>query len=364
MGIFEVEQAKALSNNGCNVIYAFCDTRSIKGLRKYGKVTENTNDVTVYGYHLPIGGIPQKIFSKIKLSYVKKILNKIIETHGTPDAIHIHFPLLTLTEDIWELLKSLNRPLVITEHWTKVQTKNLEPFRVKLLKKIVGESNEFICVGEPLRQSVEEITNTSKEIRIIPNMVSPLFYYEESKKENKENDRFDFITVGRLVDIKRFGLAIEAFSQTFSNNPNVYLTIVGGGPLYDDLKKKISEVKMENQIIMTGFLPREETAKQIRQSNAFVSASALETFGVPFIEAMASGKPVIGTKGGPIDIYINEYNGVLFEKDNVKDLSRAMELIYNDREKYDAKQIAKKANELFSEKAIAEELIRTFAKYI
>lgn len=363
MGVFELEQAQALSNNGCKMVYAFCDTRSIKRLRKYGYYKEKSSNVEVYGYHLPIGGFPQKVFSKIKKQYYKKIINKIIEEQGIPDIIHVHFPLLNLTEQIWDLLKSFNRPIIVTEHWSRVQTKDLELFRVNLLKKIVEEAAEFICVGEHLRNSVVELTNTNKQIKIIPNMVSNLFYYEEQKKQNKSSDRFEFITVGRLVDIKRFGLAIEAFSKAFSNSPNVYLTIVGGGPLHNDLKEKIRDLGMESQIIMTGFLSRSETAKKLRQSNVFVSASALETFGVPFIEAMASGKPVIGARGGSIDIYIDESNGVLFEIDSVENLSRIMKLMYRNKEFYNGKQIAERANQLFSENAIAEKLINIFTKY-
>ncbi|MEJ8767645.1 glycosyltransferase [Oceanobacillus sp. HCA-5259] len=364
MGIFELEQARALSNNGCEVTYVFCDTRSIKSLRKYGNFRGKTDDVNIYGQHLPIGGLTQNIFEKIKSRYLKKVINKAISNHGFPDVIHVHFPLLTLTEEIWKFLRSFNRPIVVTEHWTKVQTKSLEPFRISFLNKVVDEANEFICVGEPLKKSVFELTHTEKHIRVIPNMVSPLFYFQQATGNNEKSNQFEFITVGRLVEVKRFNVVVEAFSKAFSNNKNVHLTIVGGGPLYDKLNQQVQNLDMKDQISLLGFLSREETAKKVRKSDAFVSASVLETFGVPFIEAMASGKPVIGAVGGAIDTYIDESNGLLFQADNVDDLSKSLKFMVDNRMNYNERQIAEKADHLFSENAVAKNLIDTFNQLI
>ncbi|MBM4761460.1 glycosyltransferase [Bacillus sp. B15-48] len=362
MGIFEFEQAKALNNYGCEAVYAFCDTRSIKSLQKFGYYNIVSNSVKVYGYHLPIKGLPQKIFSNIKKKCYKKILDKIITIKGVPDIIHVHFPLLTLSEEIWELLKDLKRPIVVTEHWTKVQIKNLEPFRITLLKQIVEESAEFICVGEQLKKSVVDLTNTNRNIMVIPNMVSSEFYYEKPDMEGL--NKFNFVSVGRLMEVKRFNHVIEAFTLAFKGNKEAQLTIVGDGLLYNKLKRQIKDLDMNNQIQLTGFLSRKETAKLIKRSNALVSASVLETFGVPFIEAMACGKPIIGIKNGPIDIYIDESNGILFEQENVEDLARALKQMYAEMESYDNKKIADRAYELFSEEAIAKCLKKTYEELI
>lgn len=361
MGIFEFEQAVALSNIKYKSIYSFCDTRSIIRLRRYGYINMKKSDVTVYGYHLPIGGTPHIIFSKIKKMYYERLLKKIIKNAGIPDVIYIHFPLLTLTDDIWDLFKSLKRPIVVTEHWSKVQAKELTPLQHKLLRKIVNEADKFICVGDLLKKSVIELTNTPKDIQVIPNMVSSMFFYE---KQDIKNNNFEFIAIGRLVDSKKFDLVIDAFTKAFRSNANVYLTIVGDGPLFSKYKKQIEHLGMQDRISMVGFLSREETANLLRKSDAFVSGSVLETFGVPFIEAMACGKPVIGIKNGPIDKYINMVNGVLFEKNNFDDLVRALINVYENREMYDGKLISETAMKLFSEETVINELNEIFINCI
>jgi len=354
MGIFEFEQAAAISNIGIKTVYSFCDTRSIKLLRKLNYTSFQKGNVSVYGYHLPIGGIPRPIFEKLKNSHFKKVLKRIINDHGTPDIIHIHYPLLNLTDGIWEMLKKLNRPIIVTEHWSKVQTKSIEYYRCDLLKKIVNESDTFMCVGNLLKKSVIELTNTKKEIHVMPNMVNPTFYLEEKLQEN---NHFDFISIGRLVADKRMSFVIDAFSRAFSENSNIKLHIVGDGPLFDKLKQQINKLNMNGRVTLHGFLSREETANLIRSSDAFVSASILETFGVPFIESMACGKPVIGIKNGPIDNYINDTNGVLFEKDNLNSLTESLKRMYNYRNKYNGLHISKKAKEFFSERAIVGKLV-------
>lgn len=356
MGIFEFEQAVALQKAGVKTVYAFCDTRSVKSLRQFNYKEFTENNVPVYGYHFPIGGIPQRIFDKIKTNRTIKILKKILKDHGTPDVIHVHFPLLNLNTEIWNFLKSLNRTIVITEHWSKVQTKKIEEFRKNLLKLIVDESDAFICVGELLKKSVQKLTNTNKEIKIIPNMLNENFYFKD--KEVSEN--FRFVTMGRLVDAKRVGFLIEAFAKAFPDNNHIKLDIAGDGPLFEKLKKQINTLNMNDRIKLHGFLPRTEIADLVRESDAFVSASVLETFGVPFIEAMACGKPVIGIENGPIDSYINNTNGMLFKQDDLSDLIRVLQTMYENKLEFDRPMIAKATVIAFGEKAIANQLKKIY----
>ena len=361
MGIFEFEQAIALNKHGMNTVYAFCDTRSIKRLRKLNYKTFTEKGVPVYGYHFPIGGLPRKIFDMLKLNRYKKLIRTIIKVHGVPAYIHVHFPLLTLNKEIWSLLRKLDVPIVVTEHWSRVHDKSIEDYRIDLLKHIVEEAKEFICVSEPLKNSVLELTNSTRTIRVIPNMVNEHFYYEEAANTN--HNEFYFIAIGRMTETKRFSFLVKAFAQAFPNQEDVKLRIVGDGPLYEEVKTKIKQLNLENRVKMYGFLPREQTANLLRRSDAFVSASIIETFGVPFIEAMACGKPVIGIKGCPIEPYINSNNGKLFDKDSLSSLVTTCQKLYRNINKYSGEQTAANATNNFSEKAIANRLLKVYTEY-
>src|SRR5699024_11612517 len=115
-----------------------------------------------------------------------------------------------------------------------------------------------------------------------------------------------------------------------------------------------------DRIIMHGFLPREQTADLLRESDAFVSASVLETFGVPFIEAMACGKPVIGVEDGPIDRYINKDNGILIKMDDQVSVMNAFKAIYINQKGYREEEISKTAINLFSEESVAKQIVKIY----
>src|SRR5699024_4114650 len=298
MRIFEFEQAAALNKYGMSTVYAFCDTRSIKTLRKLNYKEFTNENVPVYGYHFPIGGMPRSIFDKLKTNKYKNLLKKIIENHGKPGIIHIHFPLITMHFSIWEYLKQLNVPIVCTEHWSKVQNKEIEPFRKKLLIKLLQESDKYTTVNYELKNVILELTKLNKKVEVIPNMVSKEFTFVQ--REIKKNV-IQFIAIGRLVKDKRYLELIKSFYNAFQNTEDVELLIIGNGPEEKPLQKLINQFDLKNKVKLMGFMSRDNVAKKLQESDIYVSASKTETFGVPYIEALACGTPIIGKKNGVIE---------------------------------------------------------------
>lgn len=356
-GVFEFEQAKALSEIGNKVVYAFSDNRSIKVIRSLKPIRKKNGNVEIYGRQFPAKGLPKAVVNKIKTNEYKELMKVITDEQGIPDVIHIHFPLLTLTREIFDYFRELKCKIVCTEHWSKVQKKELSAEKTELLKYIVERSDSFICVGEQLKKSVVELTGTKKEIYVVPNMVSEQFEY---CRKTEDNGKFTFIAVGRLVPEKGFNVVIDAFAKAFPDNDNIFLNIVGDGKCRKKLEKQIASTNVSDRIIMSGFKNHNEIADMYAGADCYVSASVFETFGVPFIEAWVTGLPSIGTKGGSIDEYFTNENGLLFEKDNTDDLVRAMKSVYSNKDAYVGKNISETAGSLFSSKKVAERLVKIF----
>lgn len=98
----------------------------------------------------------------------------------------------------------------------------------------------------------------------------------------------------------------------------------------------------------------------MNKCDAFVLASRYETFGVVYIEALASGKPVIGTFNGGAEDIINENVGILTEIDNVDKLSDAMEYIEKNYKKYNKESLRKYCNDKFSSNVIINKIINVY----
>jgi glycosyltransferase involved in cell wall biosynthesis len=157
---------------------------------------------------------------------------------------------------------------------------------------------------------------------------------------------------------------IGAFNKAFKNNLKVKLTIIGGGPNKKNLESLIEELNLEDRIKLTGRIERKEIAEYFKKSDAFVLASKRETFGVVFIEAMASGLPVIATRCGGPEHFIKKEQGLIIGKNNIDELAAAMEDIYKNIGSYDNEKISKMTVEQFSPKSVAEQITEVYKNVI
>lgn len=360
-GLFEFEQAKALSKLH-KTGYLFLENSSILSNRKIKSINTYYNEVPTVGTYLPIKGIPKIIYENIKTKLFVKKFNEFVNSFWMPDIVHIHFPLLTINYQIIRFLKENKIKIVVTEHWSKVQNKQLSSSQIKLLNHICINSNQFICVSDSLRKSVVDLTNIDDDkIIVVPNMVSELFFRVNNNHQNS-NKNFVFTYIGNLTPGKRVDLLISAFEKAFKFDDTVKLLIIGDGPLRGKLEKKVRQDSKKIQFL--GNRSRRDIVNYLYQTSIYVSASSLETFGVPFIEALSLGVPVIGANNLPIKNYINEDNGILFEVDNEKDLINKLKYMYKEKSKFNIEKIKKDSKNNFSPTAVCNSLTNIYSKIV
>ena len=118
----------------------------------------------------------------------------------------------------------------------------------------------------------------------------------------------------------------------------------------------IDKFELNNNVTMLGGLTRSQMAQHMAECDIFVLPSRYETFGVVYAEAMACGKPVIGTKTGGPDSFVTEEAGILVDVENKEQLAEAMISMIENYDKYDSAAIRKIIVDNFSMKAIADKL--------
>lgn len=348
-GSFELDQAKMLAGE-FQTFYPAVDIHSVRHWRKWGLVKNKEGKLEIWNYNFPVGRLPKKFQRKIYWKLFAALLKKM-EKEGLPDVIHVHYPAMT-DYRIIEPYVSKGVRIVSTEHWTKVLKKKLTKEELDSLNWFSRYST-MICVGEKLRDSVQELTGTDKKISVIPNIYAP--YFQRKKGKPDEKKEFCFVAAGRLEKEKQFDLLIEAFSEAFRDCPQVVLRIAGAGKEYPVLKNMVMEMKMGEQIFLMGNKTNREVAWLMQNSAVLVCSSNIETFGVPVIEAMACGIPFIATENLGFRVGLSEKCGRIVHGDR-ESLAEAMQEIYHNYDSYDSEYIVRTAEKYFSSHAVMHQL--------
>jgi len=346
-GVFEYDQAKALQRAGHKVVFISLDLRSIRRKRKLGKSFHNIDGFDIFNFSFPIGNVPPRLFIAAGKLVLKSIFKDVIVKHGQPDIIHAHF---TNIAAIASVLKTKYRiPFIVTEHNSMIHKAVLEK-RTRISGRLAyGNADKVITVSKSLSKSIFNHFNIKSVV------VNNIVDLETFQHKPHKHSYFQFISVGNLLYVKGFDLLIEAFSQL--KKKNLRLLIVGEGPERPKLQKLIDALGLSGQVALLGSIMRYEINQLLNQSDAFVLASRAETFGVVYIEAMAAGLPVIATKCGGPEEFINEDNGILLPTEDVRQLAGAMTEMYQNINQYDKKLISEQCREKFSPAAISKQLL-------
>ena len=364
-GSFFKEQFKALARCGEKITVAY---NEIWPITMFGKIHENhginfniEDDLRTYRYkdynYFPKNPLMFKSFNK----RMDKLYKEIVKKEGKVDIIHAHSAFWGGIAATF-ISQKYNIPLVITEHSSLKYAKYTKESYKKYIFEAYEKADFLIAVGNGLKNELQEYVN--RPIEVVNNMVDlELFNIDQNinDENSKDDEEFKFFSCGFLEDGKGMDCLIKAFTKSFKGK-KVTLRIGADGSLKLALKKLIEELEMDEQIKLLGALLREEVSKEMKDCDVFVLASEHETFGVVYIEALASGKPVIGADNGGAEDIISEDNGIIAKKKNVEDLSKALIKIKDNYEIYDKYKIREKTIFSYSEKVLVEKLKGVYKK--
>ncbi|MBP5282987.1 MAG: glycosyltransferase [Lachnospiraceae bacterium] len=356
-GSFELEQAKMLQRNGQDVTYvavtlSFLSRKDPRGLRKFEE-----DNVKIYAYsHIYLPGKLPFYLKGFETKCWRMVLEEVKKENGLPDVIHVHYPAMHGSDEVFEEFRKQGVKIVGTEHWTRVLKDTVTSFEKKRLAYFCEHANCLITVGNNLQDAIRKNYKVSVPVETVPNTVSPLFQPSGKGPSSK----FTFAVSGRMVPHKRFDAVITQFLKTFPKDDNVALVLIGNGPEKEKLEKMSAQ---DPRITFTGIIPAKEVAKTVAATDALICYSSCETFAVPVIEAWASGKPVITLKSIPASVYCDETRGIVIDDKDQDDLGKAMTEIRKGYAKYDPEAISTYATQNFGDKAIANALLEIYEKY-
>jgi len=357
-GSFFKEQALALQEAGISISVAY---NEIWPLTLVGKVHEKPgmnfeveDGLRTYRYKnynfIPKSPLMFKVFNK----RMDKLYKEIVKKEGEVDIIHAQSSLWGGISAAY-ISKKYNIPLVITEHSSIERGTYVRESYKPIIKESYNIAKKVIVVGSGLKKEIEKFSGRN-DIRVIHNLVSLDLFNIKEEKKNKE---FTFFSLAFLEGEKGMDTLIKAFAKGFKGEKCV-LKIGGDGSQREWLESLASNLGVKDQVIFLGALLRDEVAKNMNECDAFVLASRYETFGVVYIEALISGKPIIGMYNGGAEDIINDINGKIVPIDDVNKLKEAMENIKKNINFYDSNEIKKDCIKRFSKDVITEKIIEIY----
>jgi len=135
-----------------------------------------------------------------------------------------------------------------------------------------------------------------------------------------------FVACGRLIDIKRYDLAIEAFKAIADERPDWDMLIIGDGPERADLESRIPE-SLRSRIRILGYIDDPRVVGALyRVSDVLVHPCVFESWGLIINEAAAAGLAIVTTTscGAAADLVEPDVNGLLVEPGDQQSLTEAM----------------------------------------
>ena len=127
-----------------------------------------------------------------------------------------------------------------------------------------------------------------------------------------KDDDVVFISICRLSKEKSVDQVLSLFSNL--DIPSTKLLFIGGGPERENLEKKAEELGVKERVVFGGEVPGEEVWRYYKIGDIYIGASLSETQCLSYVEAMASGLPLL-VKDDPVlkGYLINGRNGMVYD---------------------------------------------------
>jgi glycosyltransferase involved in cell wall biosynthesis len=288
------------------------------------------------------------------LTGFNKGLKCLVKSNGKPDLIHAHV-LLRSGLLAWYYSWKFGSGYIISEHWSGFVTgafnrKNL--IYRSLSGFVFKRASKILVVSETLKSSLIKLGVSSQKTEIVPNVVEVREFIEKPKQVKMEGKAIILSVADLVDDIKKISEVIEAVAD-LSKQHNLEYWIVGDGRDRHQLEELAGASGLLGETVkFFGRKINDEVLGIISQCDFLVMNSVTETFSVVTAEALLAGKPVVATRCGGPEAFVNKTNGILIETGNRQELKNAINKMIDTHKNYDKKLLKSGIVERFGSDAV------------
>ena len=297
--------------------------------------------------------------------YLLSLANKIVQVarEFSLDVIHAHYAIPHATAAFLsrQVVGAHGRaPRVVTTlHGTDITLVGSDPSYSEIVAFSIDQSDRVTAVSRSLRASTYEQLGLTCEISVIPNFLDCSIHRRHHVADLRRRFAGDdpdtklVIHVSNFRPVKRIDAVMGIFDRIRKKVP-AKLLLVGDGPELGTAYRLARELGISPLVHALG--AQEEVVPLLSIADFFLLPSALESFGLAALEAMACEVPVVASRvGGLPEVIDHGVTGFLHEMEAVDEMAASAVMVLTDRKKH--REIAQAACARVREDFCAEKIV-------
>lgn len=239
-----------------------------------------------------------------------------------------------------------NQPFVVTIHDLTLSFfpgKKMNHFFQRMayhwvIHNVTKKAKQIIAVSQHTKKDlIEHLHVPEDKVRVIYNGVTAKFGGTEPTKRPELMKKLGltkpfFLYTGVWRDHKNIVGLIKAFAKFNENVGGQYHLVVTGphNPAYHEVPDTVKELGLEEDVHLVGLVSEEDIYALYLNAQAYVFPSFYEGFGLPPLEAMQCGTPVVASNVSAIPEVCGKENALYFDPHNIDDMAARMKQLTTD----------------------------------
>jgi glycosyltransferase involved in cell wall biosynthesis len=191
------------------------------------------------------------------------------------------------------------------------------------------ENNSFIAISKDTFNYAKKRIKHHK-LHLLQNAINLSEFYR-FKKINF--DKLRIINIGSFVEKKNHKFIIQIAKELKNRKVDFEITLLGDGPLQEQIKKEVDNHKLNKEIKFPGIVSN--VNEYLNDANMYLHTATYEPFGLVLIESMAVGLPIVTLNGkGNSELIFQNKNGFIIEEENENHFCDVLINLFTSKEKY------------------------------
>lgn len=243
-------------------------------------------------------------------------------TYGRPDVVHA-LSAQWAAGAAARLATHWNRPMALTEHFSGFLRGGLRSEQRRWARHAFARANAIAAVSPPLRRALHDGGwHPASQTAVLPNPVDFAFFTPPASRPKPPP--LVWASAGRLVPVKGFDVLLRAVARGVARGLPIRLHLAGDGPERTALQHLARDLAIQDRVRFLGHVPPRGIRRLLQRAHGYVLASHHETFGLPVLEALACGCPVLATRCGGPEYVVPPGSGLLVDAGSVAALSKGL----------------------------------------